>query len=70
MVYGEYSTTYLWSPVTSIDFTSTLLPNNASNLSNPISTREGESINFSSAPNSRRLITDLVAGDSYKPYLV
>jgi hypothetical protein len=70
MVYGEYSTTYLWSPVTSLVFTSTLLPINASNLSNPILTREGEAIKFSSAPNSRRLITDLVAGDSYKPYLV
>jgi len=70
MVYGEYSTTYLWSPVASIVFTSQNLPIVASNLSNPVLTREGEAIQFTGAPNTRRLITDLVASDSYKPYLV
>ena len=70
MVYSEYSTTYLWSPVSSIVFTSQNLPVIASNVSNPVLTREGEQIKFTGAPNTRRLITDLVAGDSYKPYLV
>jgi hypothetical protein len=70
MVYSEYSTTYLWSPVVSIVFTSQNLPVVASNVSNPVLTREGEALRFSVAPNTRRLITDLVAGDTYKPYLV
>tara|TARA_R110000823_G_scaffold192520_1_gene324095 strand:- start:2261 stop:3436 length:1176 start_codon:yes stop_codon:yes gene_type:complete len=70
MVYSEYSTTYLWSPVSSIVFTSSSLPIVSTNLSNPILTREGSAIRFNGQPNTRRLITDLVAGDSYKPYLV
>jgi hypothetical protein len=70
MVYGEYSTLYLWNCVTSIVFTSSNLPVVASITSNPALTREGEALIFNNQPNTRRIVTDLVAGDSYKPYLV
>jgi hypothetical protein len=70
MVYSEYPTVYLWSPVTSIVFTSSTLPVLPSNASNPIVTRDGENVIKIGNPNTRMTITDLVAGDSYKPYLV
>ncbi len=70
MVYSEYPTVYLWSPVTSIVFTSSTLPVLPSNASNPIVTRDGENVLKNGNPNTRMTITDLVAGDSYKPYLV
>ena len=70
MVYGEFPTIYLWNCVTSIVFTSSNLPIVPANTSNPALTREGEPIVFNNQPNTRRLVTDLVAGDSYKPYLV
>jgi len=70
MVYGEFPTIYLWNCVTSIVFTSSNLPIVPANTSNPALTREGEPIVFNNQPNTRRIVTDLVAGDSYKPYLV
>ena len=70
MVYGEYSTLYLWNCVTSIVFTTSNLPIVAANTANPVLTREGEAIAFNNQPNTRRIVTDLVAGDSYKPYLI
>lgn len=70
MVYGEYPTLYLWSPVTSIVFTSSNLPVAPSNSSNPIITRDGINVLSTGNPNTRMVITDLVAGDTYKPYLV
>ena len=70
MVYGEYSTLYLWNCVTSIVFTSSNLPIVPANTANPNLSRENEAIVFSNQPNTRRIVTDLVAGDSYKPYIV
>jgi hypothetical protein len=70
MVYGEYSTLYLWNCVTSIVFTSSNLPVVPANTANPSLTREGKAIVFNNQPNTRRIVTDLVAGDSYKPYIV
>ena len=70
MVYGEYSSLYLWNCVTSIVFTSSNIPVEAANTSNPSLTREGQAITFNNQPNTRRIVTDLVAGDTYKPYLV
>ena len=70
MVYGEYSTLYLWNCVTRIVFTTSNLPIVAANTANPALTREGEPISFNNQPNTRRIVTDLVAGDSYKPYLI
>ena len=70
MVYSEYPTTYLWSPVSSIVFTSSNLPVSPSNVSNPIVTRDGTNLLLSGQSNTRMIITDLVAGDNYKPYLV
>ena len=71
MVYGEYSTLYLWSPISSIVFTSSTLPIHSSISSSPVLIREGKIISPNSIePNTRKIITDLVAVDSYKPYLV
>jgi hypothetical protein len=71
MVYGKYSTLYLWSPISSIVFTSATLPISPSNTSSLILIREGKIISPNSIePNIRKVITDLVAVDSYKPYLV
>jgi hypothetical protein len=71
MVYGEYSTLYLWSPISSIVFTSSTLPIHPSISSSPVLIREGTIISPNSIePNTRKIITDLVAVDSYKPYLV
>jgi hypothetical protein len=71
MVYGEYSTLYLWSPISSIVFTSSTLPTHPSISSSPVLIREGQTISPNSIePNTRKNITDLVAVDSYKPYLV
>ena len=70
MVYGEYSTLYLWNCVTSIVFTSSNIPVVPANTSNPSLTREDQAIVFNNQPHTRRIVTDLVAGDSYKPYIV
>ena len=71
MVYGEYSTLYLWSPISAIVFTSSTLPIFPSISSSPVLIREGQIISPNSIePNTRKIITDLVAVDSYKPYLV
>ena len=70
MVYGEYSALYLWNCVTSIVFTSTNIPVVPANTANPALTREGQAIVFSNQPNTLRVVTDLVAGDTYKPYIV
>jgi hypothetical protein len=71
MVYGEYSTLYLWSSISSIVFTNSTLPIHPSNSSSHVSIRKGQIISPNSIePNTRKIITDLVAVDSYKPYLV
>ena len=71
MVYGEYSTLYLWSPMCSIVFTSSTLQIYPYISSSPVLIREGQIISPNSIePNTRKIITDLVAVDSYKPYLV
>jgi len=70
MIYGEYSTLYLWNCVTSIVFTTSNLPIVPAITSNPAITRQGEPISFNTQPNTRRIVTDLVAGNSYKPFLV
>ena len=71
MVYGEYSTLYLWSPISAIVFTSATLPIYPSISSSPVLIRECKIISPNSIePNTRKIITDLVAVDSYKPYLV
>jgi hypothetical protein len=64
MVYGEYSTFYLWSPISAIVFTSATLPISPSNTSSPVLIREGKII----SPNS--IDPNLIAVDNYKPYLV
>ena len=71
MVYGEYSTLYLWSPISAIVFTSATLPISPSNTSSPVLIRDGKTISPNSIePNTRKVITDLIAVDNYKPYLI
>jgi hypothetical protein len=71
MVYVEYSTLYLWSLISAIVFTSATLPIYPSISSSPVLIRECKIISPNSIePNTRKIITDLVAVDSYKPYLV
>ena len=70
MVYSEYSTTQLWSPISSIVFVSSNIPVTATNTSNPILSRNGTIVDNSGLPNTRKIVTDLVASDSFKPNLV
>jgi hypothetical protein len=71
MIYGEYSTLYLWSPISAIVFTSATLSIFPSNTSSPVLIRKGKIISPNSIePNTEKSITDLIAVDNYKPYLV
>jgi hypothetical protein len=71
MIYVEYSTLYLWLLISAIVFTSATLSIHPSISSRPVLIREGKIISPNSIePNTRNIITDLVAVDSYKPYLV
>jgi hypothetical protein len=59
MVYGEYSTLYLWSPISAI------LPISPSNTSSSVLIREGKIISPNSIePITRKIITDLIAVDN------
>ena len=52
-------------------FTSATLPISPSNTSSPVLIRDGKTISTNSIePNTRKVITDLIAVDNYKPYLV
>lgn len=70
-VFQEYSTVSLWSPVTSIVFTSNTMPIVSNQVSNPVIYNEGNVIG-SNGNNSliSQTITDFIANDSnYSPQL-
>jgi hypothetical protein len=71
-VFQEYSTIALWTPITSIVFTSTTLPIVSNQVSTPI-VFDGNSIFGGNGNNSlvNQLITDFISDDgTYKPNLV
>jgi len=68
----EYSTISLWSPISSIVFTSNTLPIVATQLGTPLLFYDSNlGIGSSSGNNYSQIITDMVASDSiYKPTLI
>ena len=57
MVYGEYSTLYLWSPISAIVFTSSNLPKYPSISSSLVLIREGQILSPNSIePNTRKIM--------------
>ena len=71
-VFQEYSTLSLWTPVTSIVFTSSTLPVVSNQVSAPLIYIDGQTQSFSSNnSNITPIITDLVSNDGlYNPNLV
>lgn len=68
----EYSTISLWSPISSIVFTSNTLPIISTQLGTPLLFYDSSlNIGTSSGSNYSQIITDMVANDSqYKPTLI
>ena len=71
LVTQEYNTIALWSPVSSIVFTSNTLPIVPNQLSSPIIYAEGKQLPFSNTSNFQQIITDFVSDNGiYKPSIV
>lgn len=70
-VFQEYSTIALWTPVTSIVFTSNTLPVVPNQLSAPLLFFDGKIISTGNNANTSQIITDLVSDSGiYKPSIV
>ncbi|MEI7669099.1 MAG: phage minor capsid protein [Pseudomonadota bacterium] len=70
-LYQEYSTISLFSPISSICFTTSNLPIVSSQMSNPATFTNGVLVSSSSSASYTKIITDMIANDSfYKPTLI
>ena len=70
-IYQEYTTISLFSPISSLCFISNNLPVTGNQLSNPAVYSNGQLISSSTSANYSKIITDMIANDSfYKPTLV